>query len=131
LSGTGVGADKQTHVEDTWSPPSNGTMIGMYREMPDGKTTFYEFLMLSEENGAIVLRMKHFDEKFAGWEEKNQSVIFDATEVSRGHVVFVSRNKERPTTLEYRLSSKRRLDVFLTRIRDGKTLRDEFHYMAK
>jgi hypothetical protein len=99
--------------------------------MGDGKTTFYEFLALAEEKDGLVLRMKHFEENFNGREEKDQSVVFDATDISPGHVVFVSRDKNRPTTLEYRQPSKGKLEGLLIRVRDGKTLRDEFHFSAK
>ncbi|SRR5258707_6638476 len=36
----GQGVDQ---LEEIWSNPANGGKIGMYREMQEGKTTFYEF----------------------------------------------------------------------------------------
>jgi hypothetical protein len=128
LAGAWTGAAGGTIVEEHWSTASNHTMIAMYREMEKDHTTFYEFLVLSDEDGKVVLRMKHFDKNLTGWEEKDQSVLFDATEISTNRVLFVSRNRERPTTLEYKLSAPGKLDGVLTRVRDGKTFRDEFHY---
>jgi uncharacterized protein YfiM (DUF2279 family) len=46
LSGNWSGRDAGNDVEEQWSDPANGTMMGMYREMSNGKTTFYEFFIL-------------------------------------------------------------------------------------
>lgn len=42
--------------------------------------------------------------------------------------VFVSRDQAKPTRLVYRRTSKTERTATLIRERDGKTLRDEFHY---
>src|SRR5436190_19333601 len=46
--------------EELWSPAAGGVMMGMYRLLKDGKPTFYEFLMLVEENGTFAMKLKHF-----------------------------------------------------------------------
>jgi hypothetical protein len=126
---TGRWSEQQgsTDVDEQWSKPANGSMIGMYREMKGGKTVFYELLVLSQEGDGVVLRLKHFDANLIGREEKDQSVVLDAT-VSGHEATFTSRDKAKPIQLVYRRSSKTQLDAALIRERDGKTLRDEFHY---
>lgn len=62
--------------EEFWSPPRDGGMIGMYRLIRDGKPVFYELLTLLEENGSLIIRLKHFNPDMTGWEEKNKTINF-------------------------------------------------------
>lgn len=59
--------------EETWSVPANGTMMGMYRHIKDGKVVFYEFLLLDETG----IKLKHFHPDLKGWEEKNDMTSFE------------------------------------------------------
>jgi hypothetical protein len=70
--GTGLGGES----EEVWSEPREGVMMGMYRMHKDGKPIFYEFLTLSESEGALMMRLKHFHANFVGWEEKDRTVDF-------------------------------------------------------
>ena len=54
--------------EEVWSPPRGGVMMGMYRSLKQDKASFYEFLMLVEENGTLVMKLKHFNPDFSGWD---------------------------------------------------------------
>ena len=71
-SGTGFGGVN----EEMWSKPNGGSMVGTYRLIKDGKAVFYEMMMLVEREDSIVLRLKHFNPDFTGWEEKDKSVDF-------------------------------------------------------
>lgn len=62
--------------EEVWAKPVGGAMMGMFRQVNDGKVVFYELMTLVEENGSIVLRLKHFNPNLTGWEEKNKTVDF-------------------------------------------------------
>jgi hypothetical protein len=70
--GTGLGGES----EEVWSEPREGVMMGMYRMLKDGKPIFYEFLTLSESDGTLMMRLKHFHANFVGWEEKDKTVDF-------------------------------------------------------
>lgn len=62
--------------EEIWSPPKDGAMMGMFRLVKGGKPMFYEFMAFVEENGSLMLRLKHFNANLTGWEEKNKTVDF-------------------------------------------------------
>jgi hypothetical protein len=62
--------------EEIWSAPLAGSMVGMFRLLVDGTPVFYELQLLVEDRGSLVLRVKHFNRDFTGWEEKNESVDF-------------------------------------------------------
>jgi uncharacterized protein DUF6265 len=63
-------------AEEIWSAPRNGGMMGMFRLIRNGSPVFYELLTLVEENGSLILRVKHFSPKMTGWEEKDQTIDF-------------------------------------------------------
>jgi hypothetical protein len=70
--GTGLGG----LVEEMWSEPLGGSMVGWFRLARDGAPVFYEIQLLTETAGTLMLRVKHFGTDFAGWEEKGESVDF-------------------------------------------------------
>jgi hypothetical protein len=70
--GTGLGGD----VEYQWLPPHAGQMYGTFRLIQNGKTTFSEILQLTEVDGTLALRVKHFTNDFVGWEEKDKFFEF-------------------------------------------------------
>ena len=88
LVGRWVGSALGGDVEEIWTAPQGGAMMGMYRLVRDGKPVFYELLTLVEENGSLVMRLKHFHADLKGWEEKDDTVEFPLVAVADGAVHF-------------------------------------------
>jgi len=63
-------------AEEVWSPPSAGSMLGMFKLMQEGEVSFYELLVLVEEEGTLNLKVKHFNADFTAWETKEDYVNF-------------------------------------------------------
>lgn len=82
--GEGLGGE----VEETWSPPLAGEMLGSFRLIRNGAPSFYEILVLSREDDRIVMRIKHFNPGLLGWEEKDESLAFPLIEVRDGTAWF-------------------------------------------
>jgi hypothetical protein len=74
--------------EELWSPPRGGVMMGMYRSLKQDQVQFYEFLQIVEEKGTLLLRLKHFNPDFSGWEEKAAFVSFRLAKVEPRAVHF-------------------------------------------
>lgn len=68
--------------EETWNPPKGGEMLGMFKFIKDDKVKFYEILTIVENEGSLVLRLKHFDSALVGWEEKDKSVEFPLVKIT-------------------------------------------------
>ena len=83
-TGTGLGGVSQ----ETWSPPAGGAMMGMFRQVEEGRIVFYELLTLVERDGTVALRLKHFNADLTGWEEKGQVLEFPLLEVTPTTAVF-------------------------------------------
>ncbi len=63
-------------LDEMWSAPSADSMFGSFRWMKGGKAWMFEMLTIMDEADGVVLRIKHFDHKGVGWEEKDQAVTF-------------------------------------------------------
>jgi len=82
LVGRWVGEAFGGVAEETWNPVLGGEMIGTFRLISDGQPVFSEILTLVEEEGRVVMRLKHFNPGLIGWEEKADSVVFPLVDVS-------------------------------------------------
>ena len=72
--GSGIGG---APAMESWLPPSGDTMVGTFvQETGQGGIRFTEHLYLMEEEGTLVLRLKHFNADLTGWEEKDGMLTF-------------------------------------------------------
>ena len=76
LAGSWIGEGLGGTVEEIWSPPRAGQMMGSFRLIQGGKVTFMEFVTLSEHDGEIQMRLKHFHPDLVAWEDKEDFVTF-------------------------------------------------------
>ena len=76
-AGTGI---RGAPAMESWLPPASGTMVGTFvQEVVDetgSSIMFTEHLYLMEEEGTLVLRLKHFNADLTGWEEKDDMLTF-------------------------------------------------------
>jgi len=82
--GTGFGGQS----EEVWMPPIDGRMFGIFKQSQDGDLVFTEFMEIIESDDGFILRLKHFNPDFGGWEEKGDHVTFNLTSVTKGKAVF-------------------------------------------
>jgi hypothetical protein len=116
-TGTGLGGLN----EEVWSPPRNGTMMGMYRMIKDGKPVLYELLLITEENGSLAIKLKHFHADLRGWEERDASVCFPLVAKLDGRIYFDGMTFER--------IGADRVNVYLAvEQKDGKVHEETFEY---
>jgi len=76
LIGRWVGEGLGGEMEEAWSPPMGGQMIGYFRLAREGEPVFYEIMLLEETEEGLAMRVKHFNPDFVGWEEKDAWVRF-------------------------------------------------------
>ncbi len=76
LVGSWTGTAFGQSFEAAWSPPSAGSMIGLFKLYGDDGVSFYELLQLSVEEGTLSLKVKHFNADFTAWEDKEEFVNF-------------------------------------------------------
>ena len=76
LTGRWTGDGLGGQIEEAWSAPDGGAMVGYFRLVRAGKPVFYEILTLIEADGSVEMRLKHVNPDMTGWEEKNDFVTF-------------------------------------------------------
>ena len=76
--------------EEMWTAPAGGAIQGMFRLVKDGKVVFYELLTLTERDGGVVLRLKHFNPDLTAWEEKAQVLEFPLIKITPTEAHFTS-----------------------------------------
>jgi hypothetical protein len=88
LAGRWVGGEPNETTEEIWSPPLGNSMMGTFRLVKNGEVVFYEFCTITEENESLVLKIKHFDSRLNGWEEKKIAVIFPLVKLTATEAYF-------------------------------------------
>ena len=73
-SGSGING---APAMESWLPPTGNTMVGTFvQQTGEGGIYFTEHMYLVEEEGTLVLRLKHFNADLTGWEEKDDRLTF-------------------------------------------------------
>lgn len=88
LAGHWVGEAFGGKTEELWAEPAAQSMSGMFRLVNKGKVVFYELMVVAEEQGSLVFRLKHFNADVTGWEEKNEVQAFPLVARADGAVHF-------------------------------------------
>lgn len=82
--GEGLGGE----CEEMWSPPVGDRMNGIFTLRKDGELVFSEAMLLVEEEGSLVLKVKHFTADFVGWEDKEGFVSFPLVRLGDSEAYF-------------------------------------------
>ena len=107
--------------EEVWMPPANGPMFGIFSQYNDGELVFTEFMEITQEDGEFLLRLKHFNPDFCGWEEKTDYVTFRLESVSDNMAAF--------SGLSYLVNDRRELTISLRmRQGDGSISTEQFNF---
>lgn len=88
LAGTWVGEGLGGQIEETWSAPRGGVMVGMFQHLVADRPNFYELFTIGVERGEWVMRLRHFDPDLSGWEEKDACLLWDCTLREPGRAGF-------------------------------------------
>ena len=54
LAGTWTSEHRGVVMEEHWTEPRGGIMLGLHRDLPPGKKAFFEFLRIEEAAGGLV-----------------------------------------------------------------------------
>ena len=95
MAGRWVGERADDRIEEWWSEPYAGMMIGMFRCHRAGQPRFYELLTMEPDGDRLVFRIMHFGPGLVGWEERDAAVTLDLVSLRDGEAVFLKRDEER------------------------------------
>jgi hypothetical protein len=127
LAGRWLGQDAADRLEEVWSAPHAGMMLGMFRWHRGSEPRFYELLSIEpDETGGVVFRIKHFDPGLVGWEERDEAVTLDLVELSGSEAIFLKRGEAR--WMVYRLEGATYLVCWFETEDSPHAPGDEFRY---
>ena len=119
LAGSWEGTGLEGQSSEIWSKPAGGMMVGAYRLIKEGKPVFYEAMFLLEQDGTLILRLKHFHSSLVGWEEKDKTVDFKFVKKDGTRVYF--------SGLTFENAGGKELNIYLAlRQKDGKVNEELF-----
>lgn len=114
--GDGLGGE----YEEMWSPPVGDRMHGIFTLRKEGEIVFSESMLLVEEAGSLVLKVKHFTPEFVGWEEKGDSVSFPLVRLGEAEAYF--------NGLTLRRTAEEALSIFVVLHHEGEATEHPFHF---
>ena len=86
LVGRWTGTAFGERMEESWSAPSGGSMVGTFKLFDGDQPAMYELLV--EEEGSLTFKVKHFDADFTAWEERPDHVEFRLVAVREDELHF-------------------------------------------
>jgi hypothetical protein len=115
LSGNWRGQLADNIIEEVWSGPEAGTLVGMFRWIQGDRVRFYELLVVESGERGLVLRIKHFNPGLKGWEEKDEAVNFDLVALAGQEATFLRQGGEEPLWMVYRREGRANLIAYFAK----------------
>jgi uncharacterized protein DUF6265 len=114
--------------EEAWFAPKAGTMMGSFRHMKDGKTTFSEFFIIEETEQGIFFRFKHFNNDYTTWEDAKGTgpLEFKLVSVENNTAIFEGLTGRTQGTLRYMITDEGQLSIKIVRGIDEQGNEDGF-----
>jgi len=117
LAGTWTGEDGGVVMEEHWTAPAGGLMLGLHRDVAPGKPAFFEFLRIEATPKGIV---------YLASPRGAPATPFPLVESGGNRAVFENREHDFPTRIIYRLTPEGRLHARVEGMRKGKTAFEEW-----
>ena len=73
--------------EEIWNGAEGGVMTGMARGVSSGELKVLEYIVVSEEEDAVVMRFKHFNRDYSTWEDGGPVTLL-LTDAKENDVTF-------------------------------------------
>jgi hypothetical protein len=105
-------------IEEHWTAPDDGEMVGVFRWAR--RPPIYELLLLEDDPQGAVMRLRHFGPRLVAWEEQDAALVFRASGHGRCWALFREEgDDEEGSRLRYRREAGGDLVIELIERRDG------------
>ena len=114
LTGSWVADWNGNTLEEHFSIPAGGTMVGMFRWRSGEDTAMTEHIVLEEQDDGVHYLLRHFDPGSTPWaDEADGPRDFRLDDLDAGRAVFVNENDTFPARLIYHRTTPDTLTVHL------------------
>lgn len=111
------GAEGATSIEERWSPPLGGSMLGVSRTVSRGRLRAFEFLRIVERDGGLV---------YIAQPNGGSPTEFTLTALGANRAVFESPRHDFPQRIVYEVSPEGGLSASIGFMSGGRPQRFEF-----
>ena len=122
LAGAWNGRRRASSIEERWSPPKGGAMLGVSRTVRGQKMTAFEYLRIVERDDGLVYVAQ------PGGKPPTEFVL---TELDKKRAVFVNPRHDYPQRIVYELSKEGALTASTGFARGGRLRSSEFKREGK
>lgn len=106
--------------EEIWSAPEGGVMTAMARGVSDDTVRVLEYVIVAEEDGALVMRFKHFNTNYSTWEEDEAPLTLTLTQIQSEDATFTADPPSHTvTSIRYWKPDSETLQVDVAQIENG------------
>jgi hypothetical protein len=129
ITGRWAGMLGDRHFEQHWMAPLGPSMVAAYRNLQGGKPMLYELLAIEEQEGGLVLRIKHFapGPGLASREAQGEAAEHRLVKV-QGEVAVFESTGANATRITFSKPSNDELSIVVERTRDGQPVKTVFAY---
>lgn len=110
-------------IEEIWTEPLGGSMMGSFRMAYEDQVRFYEIMTITPLDSSLILKIKHFNADLTGWEEKDETVDFPLVELNQNTAFF--------SGLTFEKVSDNQLNIYVNQESDGETHEVKFTYFKQ
>lgn len=95
LAGSWCGASETATAEEHWLAPHGGVLLGVHRDVRQGRPAFFEFLRIAEEDGEIFYHASP---------DGREATAFRLVEIAGRRAVFANPEHDYPQRIIYESS---------------------------
>ena len=118
LAGCWEGQVGPVRIEEQWNKPAGGTMLGLSRNMKDGKVIFSEFMRIDQREGKIVYT--------ARIGTKAAATPFESIRMTAEEAVFENLAHPFPQRIRYRREADGSLFARIEGLDKGKSRSEDY-----
>jgi hypothetical protein len=116
------------NVEEIWTAPQAGSMMGMFRFVRNGRVGVYELLAIEQDESGPVLRLRHFGRGLVAREA--EPIAMPLKSQTDSEAVFATTTGKR-TVITFRRAGADEIDVVLEREEPPGMKTDLFRYKRR
>jgi hypothetical protein len=119
MAGSWAGETGGVAMEEHWTAPRGGMMLGMHRDVQDGRAVFFEFLRIEARGDDLV---------YLAQPRGRPETPFTAVEVSESRVVFENKAHDFPQRVLYWTTKDGLLHARVEGPKGGKVVGEEWSW---
>lgn len=129
ITGRWSGTLGDRNIEQHWMAPAGTSMVAAFRNLQGSTPMLYELLVIEEQEGGLVLRIKYFapGPGLVGRQPQNEAAEHRLVKVEGEKAVFEGIGAN-PIRITFSKPSADQLSIVIDRIRDGKPTQTLFPY---